>query len=209
MVKLPDAPQCLKVQLAGLNGSYKWMNVLHVKYSGPAPTAAQLDTFNQAVASAWNTNLASLAVTNVNLDQVISTDLTSNTSAQQTSSVNFPGTRVGSSFTAQVAMVGSWNAPLRYRGGHFRNYFPFGTQTDQATIATWTTTFTTAAAAGLNAFKNAINAMTIGSGTSTLIGLSYFTGHALRPQPLPVIISNAAVHPRIDTQRRRLGKEIR
>jgi hypothetical protein len=185
------------------------MNVLHVKYSGPAPTAQQLDAYNQLVASAWNTNFASLAHVNTSLTEVITTDLTSNTSAQQTTTVNFPGTRAGEQFTAQVAMVASWNAPLRFRGGHFRTYMPFGVRTDAATVTSWTTAFTAEAAAALNAFRTALNAMSIGSGTSTMIGLSYFTGHALRPAPLPVNISGGAVHGRIDTQRRRLGKEVR
>lgn len=209
MVQLPPVPQVLKVQFAGALGSYKWMNIMHLRYSGAAPTAQQLDALNQQLGTAWATNLASLAFTGNILTEVITTDLTSNLSAQQQTTMNHPGTRTGSQFTAQVAMVGSWNAPLRYRGGHFRNYFPFGVQLDLQTIATWQTQFTTDAAAGLNAFRNQVNALTLGSGTVTMVGVSYFTGHALRPAPLVVNISSASVHGRVDTQRRRLGKEIR
>lgn len=207
VVALPPVPQTIKVQLGGTMGSYKWMNILHVKYSGNAPTAAQLDTFNASVGTAWTTNLAPLAGTAVTLTQVISTDLTSNTSAQQATTMTHAGTRAGTQFTAQVAMVGSWQAPLRYRGGHFRTYFPFGVQTDMQTYATWTPAFITAAAAGLNAFRTALNGMSVGTAPVVMSGVSYFSGHQQRPSPLVVAITSAAVHGRIDTQRRRLGKE--
>jgi len=208
MPPLPPAASILLVRLKGTNGSSAWNNVMHVRYSGAAPSSANLVTLANAIGNAWATSLAPLAPTVVTLREIDIADLTSPTAAVGSASMTHAGTRTGSGFTAQVAMVGSWIAALRFRGGHFRQYWPFGVQTDQGSITTWSSAFQTAAQAGLESFRVAINALSVGTATCQLVGLSYFTAHALRPTPLPVPIDAVVVHGRIDTQRRRLGKEV-
>jgi hypothetical protein len=41
-----------------------------------------------------------------------------------------------------------------------------------------------------------------------MVMLSYFSGHVLRTHGTPFAITAAAVHSRVDSQRRRLGKEL-
>lgn len=207
MPPLPPASAVVKLRLLGLKGGMKWNNILHVRYAGPAPTTAELDTWLGVISTAWQTNLAPLADTSCSLTGLDAVDLSSATAASGAFAVSVPGTRVGNSFPSQVAMVGSWPGNLRFRGGHFRTYWPFGVVTDQASANSWTTPFITAAVAGLRAFRTAINTSSIGTAPATLVGLSYRTQHAVRPVPLVVTINDAAVHGRIDTQRRRLGKE--
>lgn len=207
MPALPPVASTLLCRLKGVNGPTKWNNIFYIRYSGTQPTSADLTTLGGVVGNAWTTNLAPLANLNVSLTGVDLVDLTSPTAASASVTMSHAGTRAGPGFTAQVAMVGSWQANLRFRGGHFRNYWPFGVSTDVASIATWSTVFQTAAAAGLGAFRTAINASTTGTATNQLVGVSYHTAHALRPTPVVVPINAVAVHGRIDTQRRRLGKE--
>lgn len=210
MPALPAAAATLQVRLRGTIGaSAVYNNVFHVKYNGAAPTNAQLATFASAVGNTWNTQLAPLVPTTSALTGVDVTDLTSPQAGQASVTLSHPGTRVGTSPSAQVTMVGSWQAQLRFRGGHFRQYWPFGVITDENTSTTWTTAFTTAAQAALENFRTGINALSVGTATCQMGGLSYFTAHALRPTPLFVAFDSVAVHNRIDTQRRRLGKEAR
>lgn len=207
MPPLPAAASVIKLRLIGTKGGMPWNNVMHVRYAGAAPTEAELVAWLGVISTAWTTDLAPLASTNVSLTSLEAVDLSSPTSASGTLSASGVGTRVGNSFPAQVAMVGSWHGNLRFRGGHFRTYWPFAVSTDANSINGWSPTFIAAAVAGLTAFRTAINGSSIGAASATLIGLSYFTGGALRPTPLPVTISGVSVHGRIDTQRGRLGKE--
>ena len=208
MPPLPAAASVIKVRLKGNKGGTPWNNIFHVRYAGAAPTVAQLTTWAGVINTAWATNLAPLAFTNVTMQFVDTVDLSSATSAEASTAFTSVGTRAGSTFPAQVAMVGSWTANLRFRGGHFRNYWPFGVTADQFSMTNWTAAFITAAQSGLAAFRTAINGSSVGTAPVTMIGLSYFTQHALRPTPLPVDITGVLVHNRIDTQRRRLGKEL-
>jgi hypothetical protein len=145
--------------------------------------------------------------TNVQLQQVFVIDLSSNTSPSAEVQVNHIGTRVGTSFTAQVACVSSWTIARRYRGGHPRNYWPAGVTADSVDHRQWEGTARAAFQAAFEAFRVAINGLTVGTASVVMSSVSYRTAHALRPTPVVSPISAAVVHPRIDTQRRRLGKE--
>jgi hypothetical protein len=70
-----------------------------------------------------------------------------------------------------------------------------------------------------DAFITALNSITSGTFTFVFIALSYYSGShktpenkhpdpVLRPTPLPFPISDGTAHTRVDTQRRRLGKEL-
>lgn len=207
MPPLPPAAQCLKVRLVGTKTSLTWNNVLHVRYAGPAPTATDLVTFGTAVGTLWNTAIAPICPADVTLTEVDVVDLTSATSAAGTASVTHAGTRVGSGLGGQVAVVTSWLQSLRYRGGHPRTYWPGGTGADLQDGGHWTGAAVTQFKAASEAFRVGMNALTVGTASVQLINLSYRTLNAPRPTPLPVIITGSDVHPRIDTQRRRLGKE--
>jgi hypothetical protein len=207
MPPLPNASSILKVRLVGFRDVSRWNNIFHVRYAGTAPTTADLEAYAATISGIWGTNLASLMSLNCSLTEVHMVDLTSPTAASAELAVTIPGTRAGSDFTGQVAAVSSWLANLRFRGGHFRTYWPMGMTNDTTNSTTWASSFRIAAQDGLTAFRTAINGASAGTAPTTLIGLSYFTQHALRPVPLAVDITGVAVHGRIDTQRRRLGKE--
>lgn len=207
MPPLPPVSSVVKLRLVGTKGNTPWNNILHVRYAGTAPTENDLNNWLGNIASLWGANLAPLCSTNVDLTQLDAADLSSATAASTSITTAQAGTRAGTSFPAQVCCVGSWRASLRYRGGHFRTYWPIGVTNDTLTISSWAAAFLVSAAAGIGAFRTAINASSMGTASCTLVGVSYRTGHALRPAPLVVTITGVSVHGRIDTQRRRLGKE--
>lgn len=209
MPPLPPVAGVVKIRWVGQNNGRPWNNILHAKFSGPAPSVADLTTYANQHATQWANNIASLCFTNTSLTAVQVVDLSSATSNSAEVTTSQAGTRAGpSSLPVNVAMVASENISLRYRGGHPRIYLPAGTNVDVIQGHLWTTTFIAEANAGLGSMLTALNATPIGTGASFLCAVSYRTAHTLRPTPLPFAVNSFIVHPRVDTQRRRLGKEI-
>jgi hypothetical protein len=204
---LPPVANVIHVRLIGSLGNATWNNIFHLQYSGQPPNSAALQTLAGSIATAWIANLGPLAPTVCTLTGATLTDLTSPTSASTAVTLNSVGTRAGTPFSAQVAVVGSWAVNLRRRGGHWRNYWTFGVVADLLNQTQWTPAFAAACQSGLAGFRTALNAMNVGGSPVTLVGVSWFDAHALRPTPLVLPIQGVSVHPRVDTQRRRLGKE--
>lgn len=222
MVVLPNAPWCVQVILNGTNQSTKWQNKLHFSYpQNYALTAPNIDSLLIGIQNAWSTSIAPLCNTGCSLTSLQGLDLNSRTGPLFTLTPATPpvGTRSGTAITAQNALVASWVVQNRYRGGHCRTYFPAGVLADTQGGNQWTPTFKNLAVTNFGNFLTAINGITVATGNFIFIMLSYYSGShkvpgqpppppVLRPQPLPFTIAGVAVHPRIDTQRKRLGKEI-
>jgi len=117
------------------------------------------------------------------------------------------GTAGGISNNGSNCQVISWQSGVYWRGGKPRTYFPiYGGDitagTDQLTAGTRTALVTAA-----NNFRTDCNALTQGTITGTAFGfVSFRTGNAERGTPLFFAITGAVCHPRIGSQRRRLGK---
>lgn len=207
MPALPAATSVLRVRVAGTNQTTLWNNIFYLQYTGTAPQVGDLTTIAGSIATAWTTNIAPLCATSVALTEIDLTDLTSATAATSSTTVTGAGTRAGQALTTNVACVVSWAVNLRYRGGHPRNYMPAGVAADVTAGHLWAGAFVTAMLAGARGFRTALNAITFGSSTMHLILLSYYFNKVLRPSPLPITVTDAKVHGRVDTQRKRLGKE--
>lgn len=206
MPKLPAAPGVLKVTLSGTIQGKPWAVVQHTKYSGAAPTVAQLQTYWSTFSDAYNTNIVPLAHSSVILTKIGIVDLSSETGSAFEGASNLAGTRAGTANPSQVCCVSSWHVNLRYRGGHARSYWPVGVNADILNGFQWQTAFITAANAAFTAWRTALNAALINSQPVPMVMLSYYSGRALRPQPISPLIDSVKVRNRIDTQRRRLGK---
>lgn len=223
MPPLATAAACFKVQLIGLNQTALWMNNLHFQTEGqvgvPQDTT-QIDTFLTSIATAWGAQIAPLCNTGVTLTSLTFTDLSSTTGVQYTATLPTPiaGTRTGTQLPVSVAMVISLRVANRYRGGHGRIYVPAAVQADIASGRTWGSTFNTLASNNAATFRTTLEGMSVGSVQVNLIVLSYFSGSHKTPTdphpapvpratPLPMRVIGARVRTRVDTQRRRLGKE--
>lgn len=207
MPPLPPVPNVVLVRLKGTLSGSVWNNIMHLQYTGAAPTVADLNTIGTSISTAWNTNFAPLATSAVTLTGIDLADLTNPAAAATSVTANVPGTRAGTAMAAQVCCVVSWVINVRYRGGHPRSYFPFGSNTDIQTVRTWTTAFVTAVNNGSTAFRTALNALTVSGTTYKMCTVSYVRNNAPRNPPIVFTIQSNVVHGRIDTQRRRLGKE--
>lgn len=163
-----------------------------------------------ALRNAWNTNLAGLFSTAVTMTQTSLTDLTSNTGLQAVNTTSAAGSFVSTTqMPANVALVISLKIGRRYRGGHPRMYLTGQCQVNTVNNQNWTGTWLTTVGTQTAAWLTAVNALTYASmPTITLVNLSYYTGGVLRGTPAWDNITSIATHTRVDTQRRRLGKEI-
>jgi len=189
------------------------------RYSGTAPTNAQLNTFCGAVSTAWGTDLKSLGDTGMGLVEVDAIDLSSSTGAVGIDTTVTSGTRGSTVIGAGTCLVVSYRIARRFRGGHARGYWPFGIQTDLNDRNTWKSTFTNAADTGFNAFFTAVAAAGwAAAGTLDHVSVSYYSGFTivtnpitgrarnvptLRGTPLVDAVASIKSQPQIGSQRRR------
>lgn len=226
MPALPDVPNMLKIEhlmSVGNDGSamVRWF----VEYSGSAPSDSVCNSVASALAAAWATNLAPLANTDVILNEITVTDLTSPTSGRGVWSGSHAGTRStttlpGATTTLPGATAVLVNMPIarRYRGGKPRIFFPPPVDTDLFSPAEYNAAFVTAATTGVEAFFSGIEALTPGTMTSlTHVNLSYYKGFTnytppsgraravptYRPEALHDDITGYSVKEIIGSQRRR------
>lgn len=108
-----------------------------------------------------------------------------------------------------VAVCLSWSINARYRGGKPRTYLagPPNTATTTQGYGDITTTYASALRNAAQSMLNDINAASVGASLLTLGTISYSHNKAPRPVPLFVPFIGVHVHQRMDSQRRRLGKE--
>lgn len=207
MPPLPPAPQTLLARIEGSNQGQTFNNIFHLQYTGTVPDAAALTSLAVEFGNAWSTSFQAVLNGDVQRTLVQLVDLSSQTGAQGELSGGAFGGRTGDALPCQVCCVISWHVNLRYRGGHPRTYLPAGVLTDVLTGRTWTGTFLGEVDAAAENFLTQCNALVTGATSYKLAVVSYHTANTLRPTPLTLPINGHAVHSRVDTQRRRLGKE--
>jgi hypothetical protein len=133
------------------------------------------------------------------------------TSAQATSThAPIVGSNLADPLPPQSAVVVSWKISASYRGGKPRTYL-FGIPSSAVNptgSSTLTPTFASNTQSKWEAFKNALNAWSPGTGGTITMGtISYHSGHAVRPTPIFRVFTGSEVHERLDSQRRRSGPE--
>lgn len=209
MPALPNAPRTLRIRLTGLNQTTIFQHVQYVQYSIVPPLSADLSSFSASVATLWNSFMAPLMNTTVRLNLVETQDISSPTGAFGSSNIVQSGTRAGTPMPVQVAAVATWHVNYHWRGGHPRTYWPAGVQTDVVNGKTWATPFQTAMSSALASYISGMNAITVGgSPVGIFSAVRYFSNNALMGVPLVLPITASSFHTRVDTQRRRLGREI-
>jgi hypothetical protein len=178
MPPLPSVPQVIKVQYQFTIGEDLGAICREFfRYTGAGASASDLDTLSSTIASSFNTNLASLMTPDRVLTSVTITDLTSPTSPEGSAGVTVVGTRSGGKLPASAALLESQIISRRYRGGHPRTYWPFGSDTDVQDAQTWTTAFHGAASDGLAAhFTDWSTDLVPGITSVENVNVSYYEG---------------------------------
>jgi hypothetical protein len=207
MAPLPPVPQVLRVAFSGTYYGARWANVMHVRYSGTRPFPADLDTFCSDMGTAYDGHLLEHISDGVTLTDIDAVDLTDSLGAVGHHSGSYPGDVAGDSLTASVAVCLSWKISRRYRGGHPRTYLCGIPDSVTANVQQLSAGAVTNYLSDATGFMNAVNAIVLGGATVSLGCVHYVrNGSPLSPGEFDTIQS-AAVHPRLDSQRRRTGKE--
>lgn len=188
-------------------------NIMYMLFSGGAPTSDS--TFLGQVANAIMTTWASSGLPSKiqqtwSLQKVTAKD-NSGTSAAVADSTHaaIPGTDAALPLPPQVSIALSWDIAAHYRGGKPRTYLPGVPQDSLVAIGNSAIipSFAVDLAAKANTWSASVNVSSPGGHDGVLGTLSFRTGNAPRPTPLFRAFGEAHVHERLDSQRRRSGRE--
>lgn len=107
---------------------------------------------------------------------------------------------------ANSCVIISWSGRFHYRGGKPRTYLPGVPATAEDDSQHLNADYIASLASDANNFLSAVNALTTDSFTDVKLGTVRFaSGGSWLDPPFFVAYNGAVVHPRIGTQRRRLG----
>lgn len=215
MPPLQPAAHILRVRLAGsIQAVSPWNVILHWNYTGPQPPSTTINALCAGFATAWNTHLAPVHSSGVQLTTVEAVDLTAPDAAFGSALVSYAGALGTTPLPASTAVCVSWKVNYRWRGGHPRSYFPAGVAASTTNMRNWTSIAVQNFETAVNGWFGAMNAVTSGAVSGRLTCLRrYYTPVKGQPPveftpPLPLDFVAFDVDSRIDTQRRRLGPDV-
>jgi hypothetical protein len=177
-------------------------NVLYF-YESTGWTVSSMTTTAQALFNWWATNLRPLQPSNLILNEVYATDLTTQTSSTASfvpASGNV-GTSASASMPNNVALAVSFRTANRGRSGRGRNYFPGLTE---ATVSVNEVSATTVTAIE-NAYKLLLNGTWAGGGGWSVVS-RYTNGQPRANGLVQPVINAVVVDATVDSMRRRLPK---
>jgi len=202
----------VRVSVQGTMNTVNWANIFWANLTTSAtPSQADLDAWLTAFQAAYKTNFQAYATTAVAYTQAQASYFYP-TNLILPSIVAMSGTGAGTAGAGQVqsaCAVVSWQTGVYWRGGKPRTYLPDVDDGNYTAQRTLTSTAQTNLKASALAFRTAVNALTSGAITATQLGfVSFRSGNADRTPPLFFGFSDVKIHPRLGTQRRRLGKWV-
>lgn len=207
MPALAQVPGVVRVSVRGTSQGQAIVNVFHVKWSGGAWDQASVTYAANLVKAAYETNFVPRLNGNYSGDNVRAVDLTATAGNEATVALGgSPGT-VSTGVPQSAACCVTWRIQRHYRGGHPRTYLgPLGAaaiESPTSLAAAYVSTVTTSA----TTFLNSINAGTTGGNTMRLVAVHRQQNGAQLTVPLTSDVQSAVVDTRIDTMRRRLGRD--
>lgn len=202
----------VRVAISGTVGGNNFANVFHAQLTtSSAISQADLDTWTTSFQAAYKTRFAPQQG-GVVLYVLAKAILYTPGGGELISSIAMTGAGTGGTAVTDgsCSAVTSWLTSVYWRGGKPRTYFPGAlTALVNADDHTFTAAALTTATTAGNNFRTDVNALAPGTITGTQFGfVSFSTGNAPRVTPLFFSISGARCHPRLGTQRRRLGKWV-
>lgn len=190
---------------------------LFFRYTGGAPNQTAITGFAGDLADAAGAEFAPLMLATSSVLGARAVDLSSDTGAEGIADSPTVGTRTGARLSPGTAVTIASIIRRRYRGGHPRNYLPFGAGADIATNGEWGDTFRADVDDAWSAFISGV----LGSGSVSIqdqVNVSYYNGsHVVidpqtgrarnvplrRSPPLLDTVTGHVVRPKIGSQRRR------
>lgn len=209
MPPLPFVPGVAKMICEGHLDDADFVNIFHMQYLGSPPTPTQLDDFIGMVEASLERIYIHNGLPALSLDSVTMIDLSSDIGATTTQLLGTAGTlSTGDVLPASAAVCCSQSISRRYRGGHPRTYFMLGSSAtlEGSSMKDWQASFLTNVGTDFGDFVSDSAGTAGGVTWSGACNVSYVTGGARRPTAVVDHITGVVAHPRICSQRRRLGK---
>jgi hypothetical protein len=192
----------------------------YISYHGSPPDQAIVDSMASGIAAAWNTDLAPMVASTDTLTLVEVQDLSSDVGLVGTATATDAGTRSGTALPASVAANIQHVIGRHYRGGKPKTFLRSGVIGDlhASSTNTWSDAFIAAEKTAWQAFVAAVLGIS-GANFSNVVNVSYYSGFTSvlnpvtgrtrdvpkqRDTPIVDVITDAVVHARLGSQRRRL-----
>lgn len=199
-----------RVVFRGVSALQPVVNVMHVQNNAPTGssfTQPQIDQLATSMASLFVGNLVPLASSSYVGIDCTATDLSSDLGVVGQAPMIGSGLGSGPTIPNSTCVCISWKIPRHYRGGHPRTYIGPLATSSILTNTTLATAFLTTAQNAANAFRTAVNALSLSGQPARLVCVHRIAGGVTLADPLVDGITGNVVDTRIDTQRRRLGKD--
>lgn len=191
------------------NSSRIWSNVFHVLGNGPiAPSVGDLNTLANSFLAAHHNAFNQF----VQADYIwarADVSMLDGSGVKGTATGNTVGGNSNAALTPQVAVAISWQTYAYYRGGKPRTYLGGLTVDMLANPAGAAIAPARATALHVQAtsFRNAVNALQLAGVGLTLGYVQYFKQYQMLTTPRFYGFVAEKVHERVDSQRRRSGRE--
>lgn len=186
------------------------VNVFHVANDFPTRRSYSQSAINSlasSFASLFTTHIQPNISSNWANAQVTCTDLTSSLGVVAVQAITGAGGNAGTAAPQQACACISWKIARHYRGGHPRTYVGPLTNTQISNPTSLTAALVTALGTGANALRTGIAALTIETYPQSLVCVHRVINGVTEIDPEVDVITGASVDTRIDTMRRRLGKD--
>jgi hypothetical protein len=207
MPALANVPGVARFVCTGVLDGINVANVMHVKgATGSAWSQADMNTMGTQMGLKWIARLVPLVTNAYTFTGVQGQDLTSPVAFSCNIAASQAGGKVGTRLPNSASCCITWKTAAHYRGGHARTYLPPTIASDLTVGTTLIGTYVTAVQAGAAGFLADINAVAV-AGPPTLGLVRRQVNKVTLTTPLFYPYTDAVVDSRIDTQRRRLGKD--
>jgi hypothetical protein len=196
-----------RVAFRGTSAGQAVVNVFHVQCGVASLSQATIDALCTGMKTAYEANLVTRLQGSWSGDTVTAQDLSSDTGVtKQMALAGTPGSVIAASPNSLACCI-TWKINRHYRGGHPRTYLGPIPNTFLENQTTFLSTAVANILGSANAFLTAVNGITLPSGTPQMVGVHRVRSGAVLPVPLVSPIVAVAVDSRVDTMRRRLGRD--
>jgi hypothetical protein len=153
-----------------------------VNYVTGPPSSANLDTCAAALDVYAADNFPAMMDSDTTYTGTELMDLSSDSGAIGAAATPAVGTRGGNPLPASAALVADYKILRRYRGGHPKNFLPWGSSDDLTTAQTWAADFIAPATAVWAGYRDTLIGNLVGAiQFESQVSVHYFEGYTLGP----------------------------
>jgi hypothetical protein len=187
MADFIPVPNCIQVKLGFTDeGDNNALCLGYVGYTGGPPSATDLNTYVGELSGTATDTLIPEMTSDKTLVSIEARDLASDTGAEAIVSPASAGTRMGTKLAPGTCAVTSYTINRHYRGGHPRNYWPFGAEADIGTFGLWADAFVTEFEGNVGLFWASAGSSAFPSFTTTTqVNASRYKGYTNMPYGTP------------------------